>query len=465
MDMARSPRLAKGMDSSAAHYTASVFFDWRLLPYDVAGSIAHITMLAEQHIVSAENRDQIIAGLEQVRQEWESGTLTPRLEWEDVHMNVEGRLGELIGPASGVLHTARSRNDQVAVDMHLYMMDVAELLKSRLLDYMRALVERAEVDMDVIIPGYTHMQAAQPILLSHHWLAYRGMAVRDFERLEQWQTRANCSPLGAGALSGTPYPTDPARTAALLGLAGVYENSVDAVSDRDFLMEFLAWAAIAMVHLSRLAEELVLWSSVEFGYVRISDAYSTGSSIMPQKRNPDVAELTRGKAGRVIGRLQGLLTTMKGLPLAYDSDMQEDKEGVFDVVDTMDAVLTVVPGMLRTLEVNRGRIARRIGQDYTAATDLADLLVQDGMTFREAHHLVGMVVTELENQGKGFAEADVEWLKQVAPAIRPEWMALLTPENLVAKRLQPMATAPVRVAEQIAAARTWLAEHDGGPPR
>ncbi|MCY0906993.1 argininosuccinate lyase [Sulfobacillus sp. hq2] len=458
-DMARSPRLAQGLDRNAAHFTASVFFDWRLLPYDIAGSMAHITMLAEQNIVTQEAKEQILAGLEQVRQEWEQGTLTPRVEWEDVHMNVEGRLGEIIGPISGVLHTARSRNDQVAVDMHLYMLDVAERLKSLLYAYIKALTDRAEQDFGVIIPGYTHMQAAQPILLSHHWLAYKSMAIRDFERLQQWQQRTNLSPLGAGALSGTPYPTDPARTASLLGLSSVYDNSVDAVSDRDFLLEFLAWAAITMVHLSRLAEELVLWSSVEFGYVRISDAYSTGSSIMPQKRNPDVAELTRGKAGRVIGRLQGLLTTMKGLPLAYDSDMQEDKEAVFDVVDTMDGVLTVVPGMLNTLEVNRERIARRIGQDYTAATDLADILVQNGMTFREAHHLVGMLVTELEKHGKGFGDADPDWLHTVAPEIQPEWLRMLTPERLVAKRLQPMGTAPERVTEQIQATRQWLAEH------
>ncbi|WP_242848392.1 argininosuccinate lyase [Sulfobacillus thermosulfidooxidans] len=463
MDMARSPRLQAQLDQQAAHFTASVFFDWRLLPYDVRGSIAHVTMLAEQQIVTAEAAEKIIAGLEQIRQEWETGQLTPRLEWEDVHMNVEGRLAEIIGPVSGMLHTARSRNDQVALDMHLYMLDVGEQLQWGLLDMIHALVERAAADLDVIIPGYTHMQAAQPVLLSHHWLAYKSMFVRDFERLSQWRERTNYSPLGAGALSGTPYPTNPARTAELLGLARVYDNSIDAVSDRDFLLEFLSWASLTMVHMSRLAEELVLWSSQEFGYVRISDAYSTGSSIMPQKRNPDVAELTRGKAGRVIGRLQGLLTTMKGLPLAYDSDMQEDKEAVFDVVDTMNSVLTVVSGMLRTLTVNRDRIAKRLGNDFTAATDLADMLVKSGMTFREAHHLVGHVVTALESLGKGFGDVDANWLKSVAPQVNPEWLKQLSPENLVEKRQQPMGTAPKRVKEQIAATQKWLADQGYRP--
>lgn len=458
MDMARSPRLQAQLDQQAAHFTASVFFDWRLLPYDVRGSIAHVTMLAEQQIVTPEAAEKIIAGLEQIRQEWESGQLTPRLEWEDVHMNVEGRLTEIIGPVSGMLHTARSRNDQVALDMHLYMLDVGEQLKRGLLDVIHALLERASADFDVIIPGYTHLQAAQPVLLSHHWLAYKSMFIRDFERLSQWRERTNYSPLGAGALSGTPYPTNPGRTAELLGLGHVYDNSIDAVSDRDFLLEFLSWASLTMVHMSRLAEELVLWSSQEFGYVRISDAYSTGSSIMPQKRNPDVAELTRGKAGRVIGRLQGLLTTMKGLPLAYDSDMQEDKEAVFDVVDTMNSVLTVVSGMLRTLTVNRDRIAKRLGNDFTAATDLADMLVKSGMTFREAHHLVGHVVSALESLGKGFQDVDANWLKTVAPQINPEWLKQLSPENLVEKRQQLMGTAPKRVKEQIVATQKWLTD-------
>ena len=460
MDMARGPRLKTQLDETAARFTASVFFDWRLLPFDVKGSIAHVTMLAEQQIIANDDAKTIIAGLNQVLEEWQTGRLSPHLEWEDVHMNVEGRLNEIIGPVSGMLHTARSRNDQVALDMHLYMLEVGSRLKAGLHALIAAMVQRAVEDLDVIIPGYTHMQAAQPILLSHHWMAYKSMFVRDYDRLEQWYDRTSCSPLGAGALSGTPYPTNPERTRELLGLKRVYDNSIDAVSDRDFLMEFLSWASLTGIHMSRLAEELVLWSSQEFGYIRIADEYSTGSSIMPQKRNPDVAELTRGKAGRVIGRMQGLLTTMKGLPLAYDSDMQEDKEAVFDVVDTMISLLTVVPPMLTTLRVNRERILRRLGNDYTAATDLADLLVTKGMTFREAHHLVGRLVSLLEVAGKGFQDVDAKWLKDVVPEIRPEWLKHLSPSDLVEKRTQPMATATSRVREQIEEAQSWLMRHN-----
>ncbi len=459
MDMARGPRLTMKLDEKAAHFTASVFFDWRLLPFDIQGSIAHVTMLSEQGIIKTDDAHTIITGLKQVLEEWQAGQLSPRLEWEDVHMNVEGRLNEIIGPVSGILHTARSRNDQVALDMHLYMLDAGLRLKALLYDMIAALVDRAHEDLDVIIPGYTHMQAAQPVLLSHHWMAYKSMFVRDYARLEEWYERTNCSPLGAGALTGTPYPTRPERTQELLGLKVVYDNSIDAVSDRDFLMEFLSWASLTMVHMSRLAEELVLWSTQEFGYIRIADEYSTGSSIMPQKRNPDVAELTRGKTGRVIGRMQGLFTTMKGLPLAYDSDMQEDKEAVFDVVDTLDGILTVVPAMLRTLRVQRERILKRLGNDYTAATDLADLLVAKGMTFREAHHLVGKIVGFLEGLGKGFHDVDRDWLKDVAPAIDSQWLQHLRPAELVAKRQQSMATAPQRVKEQIDAAKIWLSRH------
>ena len=460
MDMARSPRLKTHMDQRAAHFTASVSFDWRLLPFDVEGSIAHVTMLSEQGVIAHDAAETIISGLKQVLEEWQTARLSPRLEWEDVHMNVEGRLNELIGPVSGMLHTARSRNDQVALDMHLYMLDVGSRLKAALHDMIASLVERARNDLDVIIPGYTHMQPAQPVLLSHHWMAYKSMFVRDYERLEQWHERTNCSPLGAGALSGTPYPTSPERTRELLALKSVYDNSIDAVSDRDFLMEFLSWASLVMVHMSRLAEELVIWSTQEFGYIRIADEYSTGSSIMPQKRNADVAELTRGKTGRVLGRMQGLFTTMKGLPLAYDSDMQEDKEAVFDVVDTMTGILAVVPGMLRTLSVQRGQIKKRLGQDFTAATDLADLLVTHGMTFREAHHLVGRIVGFLEGSGKSFQEMERDWLKEIAPAVDPEWLNHLTAADLVIKRQQSMATAPHRVQEQLEAAETWLNRHN-----
>ncbi|CAB1129796.1 argininosuccinate lyase [Candidatus Hydrogenisulfobacillus filiaventi] len=459
---ARNPLFRGGPAPEAQAFTASVRFDWRLLPFDIQGSRAHVAMLAARGILDPDTARRLDEGLAQVLAEAESGRFTPRLEWEDVHMNVEGRLAEILGPVAGTLHTARSRNDQVQVDMLLYMRHVYGRMQERLAGLAGALLQQARAHLDVIIPGYTHMQAAQPVLLAHHWLAYTEMLRRDLGRLDDWARRMNRSPLGAGALAGTPYPTDPEDTARRLGFDGIYRNSLDAVSDRDYLVEFLAWAAITAMHLSRLGEELVLWSSVEFGYIRVDDAYSTGSSIMPQKRNPDVAELVRGKAGRVYGNLLGLLTTLKGLPLAYNSDLQEDKEAVFEVVDTMDQVLEVLAGMVRTLTVDRARIRARLGRDFTAATDLADRLAAAGMPFREAHHLVGALVGRLLEEGKGFGDVTPAWLAAFLEdagrpgAIDPAWLAELTPERLVAARRQPFATAPERVAERLAEAeRFW----------
>lgn len=461
MGVARNPRFHRDLDRRAANFTASVGFDWRLFPYDIQGSVAHVTMLAEQGIIGETARQHIVDGLYVLLDRWQAGEIIPRAEWEDVHMNVEGHLAELIGPEAGMLHTARSRNDQVALDMHLYMRDVGETCRRRLEDLIAALVERADSTQDVIIPGYTHMQAAQPVLMAHHWMAYVEMLRRDWDRLADWMDRMAVSPLGAGALSGTPYPTRPERTAELVGLPAVYNNSIDAVSDRDFLLEFLSWASLLMVHLSRLGEELVLWSSHEFGYLVMDDAYSTGSSIMPQKKNPDVAELVRGKSGRVFGHLTGLLTVMKGLPLAYDSDMQEDKEAVFDTVDTVLAVLEVTGGVIRTLSVNRERIRGRLGRDFTAATDLADMLVGAGRTFREAHHIVGSLVGRMEQDGMGFDDVSADYLAAHAPDVSVDWMAELTPEKLVSRRRQAMGTAPDSVAAAIAAARAWLARVAG----
>ncbi|MCY0882187.1 MAG: argininosuccinate lyase, partial [Firmicutes bacterium] len=303
------------------------------------------------------------------------------------------------------------------------------------------------------------LQAAQPVLLAHHWLAYANMLQRDWQRLTEWLQHVDISPLGAGALSGTPYPTDPRRSAELLGFSAVYANSMDAVSDRDFLLEFLFWASAVMVHLSRLAEEMVLWSSYEFGFVTMSDAYSTGSSIMPQKRNPDVAEILRGKSGRVFGHLSGLLTVMKGLPLAYHSDMQEDKEAVFDVVDTMEKVLAVTTGMMASVKVNRNRIASRLGKDYTAATDIADKLVEQGLPFRSAHHLVGKLVADLERDQLGFDQATAAYLKEHAPEISEAWLKELTPAALVARRQQPFATAPQSVQAALKSWQQWFSSH------
>jgi argininosuccinate lyase len=450
---ARNPRFQKAMDRASQAFTASVGFDWRLLPYDVQGSIAHATMLAQRGIIPQAAAERIVEGLKVILRQYEAGELSPRLEWEDVHMNVEGRLFELIGPEAGMLHTARSRNDQVALDMHLYMKDQGHQLRQALERLIVVLIRRAESDFGVVIPGYTHLQAAQPVLLSHHWLAYVAMLGRDHERLSQWLERVDCSPLGAGALAGTPYPTDPAATAEALGLARLYENSLDAVSDRDFLLEFLAWASILMVHLSRLGEELVLWSSQEFGYVTMDDSYSTGSSMMPQKKNPDVAELVRGKSGRVFGHLLGLLTVMKGLPLAYHSDMQEDKEAVFDVVDTLHGVLPVAAGMLATLRVNAERIRTRVGRDFSAATDLADLLVARGVPFREAHHRVGQLVGQLEASGRGFDQVSDRELAELLAPLQREDLARLKPEALVAARTQSFGTAPDQVQAALSRAK------------
>lgn len=458
--MARNPRFSKAADAVALEFTASAGFDWRLLPYDLQGSKAHVTMLGQQGIIPAEDVARIQAGLATIADEVAQGSFVPRIEYEDVHMNVEARLVELIGPVAGKLHTGRSRNDQVALDMHLFMRDVGIRHKRQLWDLMDALVAHAEDHPNVIVPGYTHLQAAQPVLIAHHFMAYIGMLRRDWSRLDDWLRRLSVSPLGAGALSGTPYPTDPEAVAATLAFDATYANSMDAVADRDFLIEYLAWASLLMVHLSRLGEELVLWSSHEFGFIRMADGYSTGSSLMPQKRNPDVAELIRGKAGRVFGSLFTLLTVMKGLPLAYHSDMQEDKEAVFNVVDTLDALLPAAAGMVRTMMLQEDRITARLDQDYTAATDLADMLVAKGMPFREAHHVIGHLVTQLEQDRQRFSDVTPEYLERIAPEIPWEWMAKLTPEAVIGRRQQSMSTGPVFVAEAVATARLWLNQQD-----
>ncbi len=456
MTMARNPRFTKAADEAALQFTASAGFDWRLIYHDLEGSEAHVAMLGKQGIISQEDVSVIRDGLIKIRDEVQAGVFIPRIEYEDVHMNIEARLAELIGPVAGRLHTGRSRNDQVALDMHLFMRDVGLRHRQQLWDVMDALVTQAEQYPQVIIPGYTHLQAAQPVLFAHHMMAYVAMLRRDWERLADWQARVSVSPLGAGALSGSPYPTDPEAVAVQLGLDDTYTNSMDAVADRDFLIEYMSWASLLMVHLSRLGEELVLWSSQEFGFVRMADGYSTGSSIMPQKRNPDVAELMRGKAGRVFGSLLTLLTVMKGLPLAYHSDMQEDKEAVFNVVDTLDALLPAASGMLRTLTLQGDRIQMRLREDYTAATDLADMLVARGMPFREAHHLIGGLVTQLEHDHIRFADVTPEYLGRVAPGIPWEWMEKLSAEAVIGRRQQSMSTGPQFVSRAVATAREWL---------
>ncbi len=455
--MARSKRFEGGLRPEVQQFLASAGFDWRLLGDDVDGSLAHVQMLSEAGIIEPGLAEPLHEALAQVRAEWEAGQFKPDSLWEDVHMNVEGRLHQILGPEAGFLHTARSRNDQVALDMHLYLRRHEQVMADKLGELLQTLASLARRTLDVMMPGYTHLQPAQPVRMAHHWMAYAAMFQRDLERLHDARKRVDMSPLGAGALAGTPYPTDPETPRTLLGFSRLYANSIDAVSDRDYCLEYLAWASIFMVHVSRLSEELVLWSSREFGFLSLGDGYSTGSSIMPQKKNPDTAELLRGKSGRVFGHLMGLLTVMKGLPLAYNSDMQEDKEAVFDTVDTVEAVLDILPGLLEHLTFNEERLLAQAAAHYSNATDLADRLAQTGIPFRQAHHRVGGLVRELLQAGyEGFdAVPENIWIS-LAPDIPYVWLNVLTPEALVEQRRQPFGTARRAVLQQIAQLEQWV---------
>jgi argininosuccinate lyase len=455
--MARSDRFSQPLTPDVARFVSSLSFDWRLLGDDVEGSLAHVQMLADRGIITNDVADKLTHGLVEIRRRWEEGTLEARPEWEDVHMNVEGRLHELVGADAGYLHTARSRNDQVATDMHLYMRRIGQTLQMQCITLIRSIALVAARTVDVLMPGYTHMQPAQPIRMAYHWLAYANMFRRDYARLEDWARRCDLSPLGAGALAGTPYPTDPEHTGQVLGFAALYDNVLDAVSDRDYLLEFLSWASIFMVHVSRLAEELVLWSTREFGFVSLPDGYSTGSSIMPQKKNPDVAELLRGKGGRVFGHLMGLLAVVKGLPLAYNSDLQEDKEAVFDTVDTIQSVLSILPGLIDGLTFDDVRLKTASSAQFTLATDLADRLVQSGMPFREAHHRIGRLVRQLLDRGyTRFEDVSGDDWEDVAPDIPHTWVQELSPEHSADARRQRFATARTSVLAQIDALQQWI---------
>jgi argininosuccinate lyase len=389
-------------------YVASIPFDRRLYRQDIEGSIAHARMLAKRDIIARSDADTIVGGLYSIRDEIEQGKFQFRTELEDIHMNIEAALFEKIGEVAGKLHTARSRNDQIALDLRLFVKEEIQKTVDGIKSLQAALVESAGANKTVIMPGYTHLQQAQPVLLAHHLLAYFEMLQRDRERFQDCLRRTDVLPLGSGAVAGVPYPVDREFVAKELGFSRVSSNSLDAVSDRDFVIEYEAAAAIAMMHLSRLAEELVLWSSGEFGFVEIGEAYTTGSSIMPQKKNPDAAELARGKTGRVYGHLVGMLTTMKSLPLAYNRDMQEDKEGLFDTVDTLHSSLDVFAGMVKTVKVNTERIAQAMRTDYMLATDLADYLVKKGMPFREAHGVVARLGEYAVSKGKSFRELGLE---------------------------------------------------------
>ncbi len=446
---------AQGLDPLALAYTASLDVDRRLYNYDIQQSITHARMLAKQGIISQEDAQAIVAGLEEVRSEIEADAFPWRQELEDVHMNIEARLREKIGEAAGRVHTARSRNDQVVTGLRLYVKDAINDAVTALKDLRLVLLHLAEANQSTIMPGYTHLQRAQPLLLAHHLLAYFEMFSRDAERFLDCYKRADVLPLGSAALAGAAYPLDREFVARELGFARVSENSMDAVADRDFVVEYEATAAICMMHVSRLAEEIVLWASSEFGFVQLDLAFATGSSIMPQKRNPDVAELARGKAGRVFGNLISILTTLKGLPLAYNRDLQEDKAGLFDTVDTLLSTLHVFGAMLPTLRFDAPRLRQAAEGGYALATDLADYLARKGLPFRDAHAAVIALVAYAQEQNKEFSELTLEEYQRFSPLFEDDVLGLDI-EGALAARDVPGGTAPRRVAEALRKARERL---------
>ena len=446
-------RFSGGADPTAEKFTGSLAFDRRLWPQDIAGSMAWARALARSNVLTAAERDSILDGLARVRHELETGAFTFRPELEDIHTNVERRLIELIGAVGGKLHTGRSRNDQIALDERLYLREVIAATREGVRAVQQALVDRASENLDVAMPGYTHLQRAQPVLLAHHLLAYVAMLERDRERLADCATRSDVMPLGAAALAGTAFPIDRDALAQDLGFRAVSANSLDAVSDRDHVIEFLAAAAVIGMHLSRLAGDLTLWATAEFGFVEFSDAFATGSSIMPQKKNPDVAELIRGKSGRLYGNLLAVLTAMKGLPLTYNSDMQEDKEPWFDSVDTLEAILTVLPPMLAGLTFRVERMRRAAGENFATATDLADYLVKKGLPFREAHEIVGRVVRHALDAGKELDALTLDELRRFSPLIEKDVHGALTVDASLAARNVAGGTAPEAVRRALADAR------------
>jgi argininosuccinate lyase len=447
-------RFAGGPAEIMEEINASIDFDRKLAMQDIAGSQAHVAMLASQGIIGPSDAEAIAAGLTQVKGEIEAGTFVFSRALEDIHMNVEQRLAELVGPAAGRLHTARSRNDQVAVDFKLWVRDAIDALDGRAAELQRALAERALECAALVMPGFTHLQSAQPVTFGHHLLAYVEMLARDRGRLADARGRLNECPLGAAALAGTSFPIDRHMTAEALGFDRPTANSLDSVADRDFALETLAAAAIAATHLSRLAEEIVLWTTPQFGFVRLSDAFSTGSSIMPQKRNPDAAELARGKTGRVVGALVGLLIVMKGLPLAYAKDMQEDKEGVFDAVATLSLCLAAMTGMVRDMTPDAKRMKAAAGAGYATATDFADWLTRAlKMPFREAHHVTGRIVALASTRGVALEKLPLAEMQKVEPRITNEVFGVLGVERSVKSRRSYGGTAPANVRRQ---ARGWL---------
>ncbi len=447
-DMMWGGRFTKAEEKNALDFNASISYDCRMYREDIAGSIAHAKMLAAHGIISKEDQEKITKGLLSIKKEIDEGTFPFSVELEDIHMNIEKRLTEEIGDAGARLHTARSRNDQCALDLHMYMKRNIARLSEKLIAVLEALLAASKKYQDVILPGYTHMQRAQPVLFAHHMLAYFAMLERDFKRLEDCYDMCDMSPIGACALAGTTYPTHPEEEANDLHFASVYGNSLDAVSDRDYLLQFLSFASICAMHLSRLSEEFIYWSTSEFQFIELDDGYSTGSSIMPQKKNPDMCELIRGKTGRVYGHLIGLLTVMKGLPLAYDKDMQEDKEGVFDALDTLYFALDIYAGMISTMTVNGDHTRQVLESDFSNATDMADYLAKKGLPFRQAHAVVGNAVHYCIEHHKVLLDLSMEEFKSMSPLFEEDIKEALSIENCVKNRESYGGTGPKSVERQ-----------------
>lgn len=447
-DMMWGGRFTKAEEKNALDFNASISYDCRMYREDIAGSIAHAKMLAAHGIISKEDQEKITKGLLSIKKEIDEGTFPFSVELEDIHMNIEKRLTEEIGDAGARLHTARSRNDQCALDLHMYMKRNIARLSEKLIAVLEALLAASKKYQDVILPGYTHMQRAQPVLFAHHMLAYFAMLERDFKRLEDCYDMCDMSPIGACALAGTTYPTHPEEEANDLHFASVYGNSLDAVSDRDYLLQFLSFASICAMHLSRLSEEFIYWSTSEFQFIELDDGYSTGSSIMPQKKNPDMCELIRGKTGRVYGHLIGLLTVMKGLPLAYDKDMQEDKEGVFDALDTLYFALDIYAGMISTMTVNGDHTRAVLESDFSNATDMADYLAKKGLPFRQAHAVVGNAVHYCIEHHKVLLDLSMEEFRSMSPLFDEDIKEALSIENCVKNRESYGGTGPKSVERQ-----------------
>lgn len=451
-----SGRFSEPVDALVKRYTASVGFDQRLAEFDIQGSLAHAKMLAAQGIIGKDDLAAIQRGMAEILQEIRSGKFEWLLDLEDVHLNIEKRLTDKIGDAGKRLHTARSRNDQVATDVRLWLRTAVDDILVLIRNLQLSILDLAEQHADTVMPGFTHLQVAQPVTFGHHLMAYFEMLRRDAGRMADCRKRINMLPLGSAALAGSGYPVDREMVAKELGFDGVCENSLDAVSDRDFAIEFTAAAALVMTHLSRFSEELILWSSPRFGFVDIADRYCTGSSIMPQKKNPDVPELVRGKTGRVNGHLVALLTLMKGQPLAYNKDNQEDKEPLFDTVDTLVDTLTIYADMLRGIKVNKEAMRRAVMEGYATATDLADYLVKKGLPFRDAHEAVALAVRHAETKGCGLEDLPLAELQKFSALVADDVYSVLTPEGSLASRNHIGGTAPQQVKKAIARARKVL---------